>query len=245
MGHGRPLEVAESMRLLSVLAPGRVDLGLGRAPGGDQRTMSALGYDPRSAAERIRTLMRMLRDDRTASNSGDVVAVPDRTSPPDVWILGTSVDSARLAAELGLPYSFGSFIDPTNIEAALATYHQHFTPGVWLGAPYTMVATVIMCADTDNDARRIMECSERWFVESFLRGLNVRFPASGKPPDTTDQERIITAFRRETVIYGDAVSCRQQVEALQRRTQCNEVAVVTITEQHADRVRSYELLAES
>ena len=140
--------------------------------------------------------------------------------------------------------AFGSFIDPTNIDTALATYHQHFTPSVWSSAPHTMVATVAFCADTDADARTIMDCSEQWFVESFLRGQNVRFPQEGRHLEVTAQERVITAFRRETVIHGDATSCRQQLEELQQKTMCDEVAVVTITEHHADRVRSYELLAD-
>ncbi len=243
MGHGRPLEVAEAIRTLEALAPGRIDLGMGRAPGGDQRVMSSLGYDPKGAVARIREVMALLRDNRVASNSGEVIAVPDEVSVPEVWMLGTSVDSARTAAELGVPYAFGSFIDPTNIEAALATYHQHFTPSAWSGKPHTMVATVAFCADTDTDARRIMQCSEQWFVESFLRGQNVRFPTADHQLDVTAQERVIAAFRRETVVYGDATACRQQLDELQQRTMCDEIAIVTITERHDDRVRSYELLS--
>lgn len=243
MGHARPLEIAESIRTLEALAPGRIDLGMGRAPGGDQRVMSALGYNPKGAVARIREVMAMLRDERIASNAGEAIAVPDEVASPEVWMLGTSVDSAREAAELGVPYAFGSFIDPTNIEAALATYHQHFTPSVWSGKPHTMVATVAFCADTEQDARRIMQCSEQWFVESFLRGQNVRFPTADHQLDVTAQERVIAAFRRETVVYGDALACRQQLDDLQKRTMCDEIAIVTITERHDDRIRSYELLS--
>jgi len=243
MGHARALEVAETFRTLQALAPGRIDLGVGRAPGGDQRVMNALGYDPKGAVERVREVMQMLADQRVASNSGNAVAVPDQTSPPEIWMLGTSVDSASTAGALGLPYAFGSFIDPTNITAALTAYHQSFMASAFCDAPKTMVATVAFCGETDAEARRIMQCSEQWFVQSFLRGQNIRFPASGEPLDVTAQERVITAFRRETVIHGAPASCRQQLEHLRQATRCDEIAIVTITERYEDRVRSYELLA--
>ncbi len=247
MGHARPLEVAEAARVLHALAPGRVDLGMGRAPGGDQRVMQALGYDPRSAMQRVREVLDLLADARVASNEGRVIAVPDGVPAPEPWVLGTSPDSAQMAAALGLPYAVGAFIDPTHIEPALAAYYQHFTPSAWCSAPTTMLATVVFCADTEQDARRIMQCSEEWFVQSFLRGQNVRFPASssrGEPLAIEPRERFISEMRRSTVIWGTAASCKEQLHAAQQRLQCTEIAVVTITEHHEDRMRSYELLAE-
>lgn len=242
MGHAKPLDIAESIRTLEALAPGRIDLGMGRAPGGDQRVMSALGYAPQRAPQNIVETLKLLRDGRMASNTGDVVAVPDGVAAPEAWMLGTSVDSARLAGEMGLRYAFGSFIDPTNIDAALGEYHRSFVASAWCERPTTMVAAVVFCAETTSEAQRIAECSEKWFVRSFLRGENVRFPASGDVVDVTAQERFISQMRRQTVIIGDPQECNTQLEQLQRRTQCDEVAVVTITEGHAERIRSYELL---
>ncbi len=249
MGHGSPLQIAETFRALEALAPGRIDLGMGRAPGGDQRVMSALGFDPKSGVRNIQSVMAMLRDDRMASNSGEVVAVPDQALVPDgvaapeVWMLGTSPDSARVAGEMGLAYAFGAFIDPTNMDAALASYHQSFVSSEWCKTPKTLVATVVFCAETTERAQAIASCSERWFVHSFLRGQNVRFPAEGALSDITDQERIISAFRRESVVIGNPEQCRRKLEELQKRTQCDEISVVTITEKFEDRLRSYELLA--
>ena len=248
MGHAKPLDIAESIRTLEALAPGRIDLGMGRAPGGDQRVMSALGYAPQRAPQNIVETLKLLRDQRVASNVGDVVAVPDGgaasagENAPEAWMLGTSVDSARMAGEMGLRYAFGSFIDPTNMDAALGEYHRSFVASAWCERPTTLVATVVFCADTTSEAHRIAECSEKWFVRSFLRGENVRFPASSDVVDVTAQERFISQMQRSTVIIGNPQECKTQLEQLQRRTQCDEVAVVTITEDHAERLRSYELL---
>lgn len=245
MGHAQPLDIVEKLRTLEALAPGRIDLGMGRAPGGDQRVMQALGYAPQRAPERIAETLRMLRDTREASNMGNVVAVPDLAADeaqPEVWMLGTSAESARMAGELGVRYAFGSFIDPMNIDAALAEYHRSFVPSVWCDRPTTLVATVVFCADTTSDAQRMAECSEKWFVRSFLRGENVRFPNASERVEMSAHERLIVGMRRQTVIIGDPKECRAQLEQLQRRTQCDEVAVVTITERHAERLRSYELL---
>lgn len=245
MGHAQPLDIVEKLRTLEALAPGRIDLGMGRAPGGDQRVMQALGYAPQRAPERIAETLRMLRDKREASNMGNVVAVPDIAADeaqPEVWMLGTSAESARMAGEMGVRYAFGSFIDPTNIDAALAEYHRAFVPSVWCDRPTTLVATVVFCADTTSEAQRMAECSEKWFVRSFLRGENVRFPNVSERVEMSAHERLIVGMRRQTVIIGDPQECRAQLEQLQRRTQCDEVAVVTITERHAERLRSYELL---
>jgi len=245
MGHAKPLDIAETIRTLEALAPGRIDLGMGRAPGGDQRVMQALGYAPQRAPQNIVETLKMLRDQRMASNMGDVVAVPDIATDeaqPEVWMLGTSVDSARMAGEMGLRYAFGAFIDPTNMDAALGEYHRSFVASAWCARPTTMVATVVFCAETTAEAQRIAECSEKWFVRSFLRGENVRFPRSEDVVDVSAQERFISQMRRQTVIIGNPQECRAQLEQLQRRTQCDEVAVVTITEGAEERLRSYQLL---
>ena len=244
MGHARPLEVVENIRTLEALAPGRIDLGMGRAPGGDQRVMQALGYKPQESVDRIKEVLRMLRDERVASNGGDIVAVPDSMALPEIWILGTSPESARVAGELGLPYAFGSFIDPTHINEALGMYFQSFTPSAYQTEPKLLVATVVFCADTESEADSIMQSSEKWFVRSFLRRENLRFPHNDAPLTMTDQEQFIAGYRRRTVIHGDAESCRQQLNQLQKQTQCSEISVVTITERHEARVRSYELLAD-
>lgn len=244
VGHHQPLAVAESVRVVEALAPGRVDIGMGRAPGGDARVVRALGAQPERAVERIREILAYIADARQASNEGAVIAVPDGVTLPQPWILGTSTSSATLAGTLGLPYAFGAFIDPTQIDEALAEYHRGFVASEWCPQPLTMVATVVFCADTTDGAAAIARCSERWFVESFLRGRNVRFPVGATLDDLGLQEKMLVAMRRSTCIIGDANHCAEQIVAASRRYATNEIAVVTITEHNEDRLRSYELLAE-
>jgi len=244
VGHHQPLAVAEAVRVVNALAPGRVDIGMGRAPGGDARVVRALSARPELAIERIRDVLAYLADTRLASNDGAVVAVPDGAARAQPWVLGTSPSSATLAGELGLPYAFGSFIDPTHIDAALTEYHRSFVGSAWCVQPTTMVATVVICADTAQEASRVAKCSERWFVESFLRGRNVRFPVGATLDGLNMQEQMIVAMRRSTCIIGDADYCAENIAALAKRYATNEIAVVTIAEQNEDRIRSYQLLAE-
>jgi luciferase family oxidoreductase group 1 len=245
LGHGEPFRIAESLRTLEALAPGRVDAGFGRAPGGDQRVMKALGERPLDSWERLDTVLAYLRDAREPSNDGAPVAVPDGASIPEPWILGTSAESAMQAAKRGLRYTFGSFIDPTNLVDALTAYHANFTPSVWCDRPYTMIATVAFAAETEADAQRAAQSSERWFVESFLRGKNVRFPhVNGESFDVSAMERVITGMRRSTVHIGTATQVADGLRELQQRYAVDELALVTITDDHAVRRASYELLSD-
>lgn len=244
LGHHQPLSVAEAVRVVQAVAPCRIDVGVGRAPGGDGRVVRAMEARPDRADERLGELLSYLADSGEPSNDGAVVAVPDGLERPEVWMLGTSPASAMVAARRGLPYAFGAFIDPTQMDEALAVYHQNFTPSAWCNQPTTMIATVVMCADTQAEAERLASCSERWFVQSFLRGQNVRFPVGASLHDATPHERLIVDLRRRTVIIGDADACADQLERLGRRYATSEIAVVTIVERADDRFRSYELLAQ-
>lgn len=244
VGHHQALAVAEAVRVVQALAPGRVDVGMGRAPGGDGRVVRAMEARPDLAEDRLREVLAYLADRREASNDGAIVAVPDGVERPEPWMLGTSPNSAAVAARLGLPYAYGAFIDPMQMDDALATYHRHFTPSAWCSQPTTMVATVVICADTQTDAERLALCSEQWFVDSFLRGRNVRFPARPTLAGVTPHEQMLVALRRRTVVIGDADACAEQLDRLGRRYAVQEVAVVTIVEHDEDRHRSYELLAQ-
>ncbi len=245
LGHAEPFRVAESLRTLEALAPGRIDAGFGRAPGGDQRVMKALGERPLDSWERLDAVLNYLRDPREPSNHGAPVAVPDGATAPEPWVLGTSAESALQAARRGLRYAFGSFIDPTNLVEALTAYHASFTPSVWCDRPCTMIATVAFAGETEADAQRAAVSSERWFVESFLRGKNVRFPhVNGESFDVSAMERVITGMRRSTVHIGTASQVADGLQELQQRYAVDEIALVTITDDHAVRRASYELLSE-
>ncbi len=246
--HYAPLKVAEVARSMEAFFPGRIDLGLGRAPGGDPVVTRALRSETNIDTEaKVRSILAYLADLHVPTPTSDVVAVPDGVTAPDVWILGTSADSARMAARLGLRYAFGSFIDPTNMAEAFRIYWGDFVPSAWCSEPTTMIATVAFAAETERDARAIAACTEAWFVQSFLRAKNVRFPSSIDRLTITPTvfEQGIVEMRRRCVIYGDGTSARQQLEHLAKTYATQEIAVVTITEHHVDRLRSYELLSAS
>lgn len=243
--HYSPLKVAEVARSMEAFFPGRIDVGLGRAPGGDPVVTRALRSEVNIDAEaKVRAILSYLADKNIPTAQTDVVAVPDGVDMPEMWILGTSPESARMAARLGLRYAFGAFIDPTHANEAMKIYWGEFTPSAFCAQPTTMLATVAFAADTEKAAHDIAACTEAWFVQSFLRARNVRFPSridrlSFTP---TEFERSMMDLRRRTVVFGDATSARQQLEHLAHRFATSEIAVVTITEQHEERLRSYELL---
>lgn len=245
LGHAEPLRMAESLRTLQALAPGRIDAGFGRAPGGDQRVMKALGERPLDAFQRLDETLGLLLDMRVASNHGEVVAVPDGVSTPEIWVLGTSPNSAVEAGRRGLAYAFGSFIDPTHCNEALAAYHATFIPSVWNASPRTLVATVAFVGDTDSDAARMAQCSEQWFVESFLRSRNVRFPLidEGASFPLDPMERMVRDMRRASVLIGSVENVAERLNDMERRYATSEIALVTITDDHGMRCASYERLA--
>ena len=183
--HYSPLKVAETFSLLSGLCPGRVDLGLGRAPGSDQRTAFALQRDrrqqsPNDFPSQLAELLGYLEDDLPA---GHVFADLAKTLPgapevPDVWLLGSSPDSAAWAAEAGLPYCFADFINSDG--AAIADqYRRAFRPGVRADKPYTMVALWSVCAETDAEAERLA-LSSRMMLAHLLTGVLIPVPSPDK-----------------------------------------------------------------
>lgn len=245
LGHAAPLRIAESVRSLQVLSSGRIDAGFGRAPGGDQRVMHALGERSQDVWQRLDEVLALLRDTRTPSNVGAVVAVPDVVAPPEVWVLGTSAASAIEAGRRGLAYAFGAFIDPTNLTEALTSYHSNFEPSVWNASPRTLIATVAFVGETEADASRMARSSEQWFVESFLRSKNVRFPVVSSEVEFPLQpmERFVRDMRRASVLIGSVEEVADQLHEMERRYATSEFSIVTITDDHAVRCASYERLA--
>ena len=245
LGHASPLRVAESLRALHALAPSRVDAGFGRAPGGDQRVMSALGERPNESWQRLDEILAQLQDMKQPANSGNIVAVPDGVPPPEVWVLGTSPSSAMEAGKRGLAYAFGAFIDPSHLTEALSAYHASFIPSTWNDKPRTMIATVAFVGETEADASRMARSSEQWFVESFLRSKNVRFPIAGESGTFALQpfESIVRDMRRASVLIGSVEHVHEKLLQMGQRYATNEFSIVTITDDHAMRVASYERCA--
>jgi luciferase family oxidoreductase group 1 len=246
--HYSPLKVAEQFCMLENLYPGRIDLGIGRAGGGDALTNRALNPNKLSDDETFNKYNELIGYlEQTISNNRRIKAVPQINSIPELWVLGTSPSSALYAAERGLPYSFGSFINDEYCLQAMQMYHQNFTPSKYLAKPYVNHAVYAICAETNDEALHISKSSELWFVKSFLRREDVSFPSNEevKNADYSLQEEMVLAARRKGTIIGSVDEVRNKLEQLAKKLVINEFTIVTIAADFEDRLNSYRLLSES
>jgi luciferase family oxidoreductase group 1 len=248
--HYSPLKVAEAFSLLSGLFPGRIDLGLGRASGTDPMTTYALQRDRRQASpddfpEQLAELLAHLEDNLPADHPFARLArsLPGRPEAPEPWLLGSSPQSAIWAAELGLPYAFADFINRDG--AGIATdYQRRFDPGVRLAAPRTAVATWALAAETEEEAWRLT-ASSRMAMTMLRRGRLIPIPPVEQALRflASEGEPVVGGSRRITA--GTPEQVRAGIETIAHQYGADEVIVVTITYDHAARLRSYELLAEA
>ncbi|MER7167350.1 LLM class flavin-dependent oxidoreductase [Micromonospora sp. NPDC000207] len=241
-----PLVVAEQFGTLEALHPGRIDLGIGRAPGTDQvtalalrRTMEGLSAEgfPRELADLVNYF--------TGERPGPIVATPGRGDMPAVWLLGSSGFSAQLAGLLGLPFSFAHHFSAQNTDAAVAAYRSHFRPSRWLSEPYVMVAVNAVCAETDERAQWLAGPSGL----SFLRLRSGRPEPLVSPQEAAEYpytavEREFVLARQEGQALGSPETVRRQLTRLVERTGADELMLTALVYDVADRVRSYELIAE-
>ena len=242
-----PLVIAEQFGTLEALHPGRIDLGLGRAPGTDQVTARALrrtqdmGADtfPDDVVELIRYLLP------NEGPPGVPSAVPGSGYLPEVWLLGSSLFSAQLAGMLGLPFAFAHHFSAANTEPALALYRQNFQPSRWLERPYAMVAVSAICADTDERAQWLSGPA----TLSFVR-LRSGTPAPLASPEEaaaypySDREREFARDRFSGQALGSPETVRQQLASLLERTAADELMLTTMVYDIGDRIRSFELITE-
>jgi luciferase family oxidoreductase group 1 len=247
--HYSPLKVAESFSMLSGLFPGRIDLGIGRAPGTDAMTMYALQRDRRQAApddfpEQLAELLAHLEDALPAGHpfAHLPASLPGRPESPEPWLLGSSPQSAIWAAQLGLPYAFADFINRDG--AGIATdYQRRFDPGVRLAAPRTAVATWALAADTEEEAWRLT-ASSRMAMTMLRRGRLIPVPPVEQALRFLESEGEAVAGSRR-ITAGTPEQVRAELETLAAEYGADEVIVVTITHDHEARRRSYELLADA
>ena len=247
--HYSPLRVAESFSMLAALAPHRIDLGVGRAAGTDPVTAFALQRDRRQAAPddfpaQLVELMAYLDDDMPKDHPfARLTKLPGLPELPELWLLGSSPQSGIWAAELGLPYAFADFINPLGAEIA-AKYRRDFTPSRHAAAPRVMVAVWALCAETDDEARRIASSAKMMFT-LFLRGELIAIPPIDKALEFLEsQPPSDDPFRtRRRVIVGSPPKVRAGIEDAAREYAADEVMIVTITYDHEARRRSYELIA--
>ncbi|MDE2687497.1 MAG: LLM class flavin-dependent oxidoreductase [Chloroflexota bacterium] len=252
--HYSAFKVAEVFRMLETLFPGRIDLGIGRAPGSDQITAAALSYprpqlDVRHYPVVVRDLLNFLHDTVDGEHPfASLHAGPGEFTTPDVWLLGSRADSAAMAAEMGLPFSFAHFFGlATEHGPAIAEmYRQNFQPSEYLSEPKVNVALQVLCAETDEDAQRIGASRNLSRVRSVQ---NIR---EGVPPieealayEYRPDEWAYLSKLKESYIDGTPEYVRDKIEALAYAYDTNDIGVVTICYDFADRVRSYELVAEA
>ena len=240
-----PLVIAEQFGTLAALYPGRIDLGLGRAPGTDQTTVRALRRDPRAAdtfPEDVQELQALF----APAQPGQLVqAVPGAGQDVPRWILGSSLYGAQLAAALGLPYAFASHFAPEALEEALAIYRRLFKPSAQLAKPHAMAGVNIIAADTDEQARRLFTSHQQSFV-NLRRGR----PGPQQPPiddiETywTPPEKEMASRMLACSIVGSPETVRFGLERFAAYTQADEFMVVSAIFDPAARRRSYEILAD-
>jgi len=240
-----PLVVAEQFGTLASLHPGRIDLGVGRAPGTDQRTALALRRTPNGlSAENFPSefadVVRML-----AGDPSRLQAVPAPAELPEIWLLGSSGFSAQLAGELGLPFSFAHHFSAANTEPALDLYRRSFRPSQWLDEPHTMVAVNAVCADTDERAELLARPG--WLAFLRLRmGRPIALPTveDAAAYEFTEPELEFVAQRRIGQALGSPQTVQAQLAALIERTGADELMLTNQVYGIKDRMRSYELIAE-
>jgi luciferase family oxidoreductase group 1 len=240
-----PLVIAEQFGTLEALHPGRIDLGLGRAPGTDQLTMLALRREGHPGSDTfpqdVLELQAFLGD---AQPGQRVRAVPGQGSHIPLWILGSSLFGAQLAAALGLPYAFASHFAPEALLPALEVYRERFQPSEQLQQPYAMVACNVVCAETDEEARRLFTSPQQSFT-NILRGRRGQLPPPIDDIESwwTPVEKAQTMERLSRSFVGSPPSVRAGLEAFVEETQADELIVAAAIHDHASRLRSYELLS--
>jgi luciferase family oxidoreductase group 1 len=241
-----PLVVAEQFGTLEALHPGRIDLGIGRAPGTDQVTALALrrtmeGLSAEDFPQELQHLMGYFAGDPRLR----ITATPGKGDSPVIWLLGSSGFSAQLAGLLGLPFSFAHHFSSANTDAAVALYRQNFRPSEWLDKPYVMVAVSAICADTDERAEQLSWPS----ALSFLRLRQGRPGPMPTPEEAaaypyTELDLEFVRSRRDGQAMGSPETVRRQLDELLERTGADELMLTTQVYDIADRVRSFELIAE-
>ena len=243
-----PLVIAEQFGTLESLYPGRIDLGLGRAPGTDGRTLRALRRDPRRADDfpgDVLELQSFLAKLEPGDARPAVRAVPGRGTEVPIWILGSSTFGAELAAFLGLPYAFASHFAPDALFEALEIYRKRFKPSKQLNHSYAMVGVNVVAAETDEEAQRLFSTVQQSFT-NLLRNS----PGQLQPPIDNIEEYWTPTEKRQAShmlkhsIVGSPETVRRDLESFVALTKADELMVVCSVYDHTARIKSYEIVAD-
>ncbi|HEU6442380.1 MAG TPA: LLM class flavin-dependent oxidoreductase [Microvirga sp.] len=240
-----PLIIAEQFGTLDALFPGRIDLGVGRAPGTDQRTMRALRRDPTSADTFPQDVLELQALLGPVQPGQTIQAVPGTDSNVPIWILGSSLFGAQLAAMLGLPYAFASHFAPNALLQALQVYRERFQPSAQLDKPYAMVGVNVIAADTDEEARYLFTSAQQAFTNMF-RGTRGKLQPPIDDIETywTPSEKAQASSMLACSFVGSANTVREGLEGFLEQTGADELIVASAIYDHAKRLRSYEILAD-
>ncbi|MDF2921967.1 MAG: hypothetical protein K0R57_881 [Paenibacillaceae bacterium] len=250
--HYSAYKVAENFRLLEALYPGRIDLGLGRAPGGMYLATRALqegkNVQIRQYPEQVADLAGYLHDALPHNHRfAGLSAAPVIASAPELWLLGSSGESARIAAEEGAAFAFAQFFGAPGGEEAIRSYKRHFLPSILNDAPRTMIAVMAVCADTQEEADYLAGSSELYFLK-----LAGNMELSAIPSAETAANYPYTPFEREAMSArraarntGTPQEVKEKLEQLAERYEADELIVVVPVHDFAARLRSVQLLAEA
>lgn len=251
--HYSAYKVAENFRLLEALHPGRIDLGVGRAPGGMPIATRALQefkmMDIRYYPQQIADLAGYLHDALPADHRfAGLIASPVIDTVPEVWLLGSSDESARIAAAQGASYAFAQFFGTPGGEAAIRYYGEHFQPSILNdGKPHTMIAVSVICADTEEEAQRLARSAELFFLQIGRGAVLDEFPSveTAERYAYSPFELQHLAQRRKDTIIGNPMQVRAKLEAIRERYDADELMIVGMIHDFEARLRSFRLTAEA
>ena len=246
-----PLKIAEQFRMLEAMFPGRIDLGIGRAPGGDQATAMAMGQGKYPSADdfpdAVQYLDAYLNDEMPAGHPfAKVKAQPAGPTSPQIYLLGSSDYSGALAAQLGLRFAFAHFISARGGDVVMRDYKKRYQPSPREPQPQAMVCVFVICADTQEQAQRLSQSVN-------LRRLNMDYGVNAPVPTLeeaerypyTDVDRQRIAHHSRRVVLGTPDVVKQRLLEIQTEFEADELMVITITGDYDSRLRSYELLANA
>jgi luciferase family oxidoreductase group 1 len=242
-----PLVVAEQFGTLEALHPGRIDLGIGRAPGTDQRTALALrrtveGLSAEAFPAELGDLLALFNGN---AERMPIIATPGRGDRPAIWLLGSSGYSAQLAGLLGLPFSFAHHFSSANTEPALELYRRSFRPSTVLQQPHAMVAVSVLCADTDERAEWLSGPARlSWVQLRSGRPQPLATPEEAAAYPYTELDRQVSRERFAGQAIGSPETVRQALTGLLQRTAADELMLTTMVYDIDDRIRSFELVAD-
>ncbi|WP_121662073.1 LLM class flavin-dependent oxidoreductase [Metabacillus litoralis] len=242
-----PYKVAENFKMLETLFPNRIDVGIGRSPGGSTITRLALTDGIRKSMNEFPRQVSDLQDYLFDTNSSsqpihNVKAYPSIQTFPEMWLLGVTHRGARLAGEMGTSFTFGHFIHPTNGLYAMETYRRNFQPSKTQSSPKANVCIFVVCSDTQEKAEEIAVSQDLWLL-AVERGLDTRIPSpKQKKLSPRDKEKIME--NRKRMIVGTPQKVREEIQRLSDYYQTDEFMIINNTFNFEDKVRTYHLLAE-